>query len=274
MMIVTVLMGCSTKFIYQHVDWFVMDYLDDYVTLTEQQEKFVSKKIALVSRWHQSTELINYVEHFDQLAEMNVNRMTLEQIHQHRARLYAHYVSLIDQVFPDIYPLARELNDEQVAEFLSNIDKRHDNYVEKFRDLSESDIRKKYYRRITTQLEHWLGSLTEEQVQLVYEWSYRLQVTSIDWMYAQAQLRVELESLLLARSNQSEFNSRLKSLLYTPETYYSPVLKAKLKFNEQTSDHFLLRIAHSVTDEQQEHLREALYEWRSIVFDLHQSAAI
>nr|WP_257713444.1 hypothetical protein [Vibrio neptunius] len=38
------LTGCSTKFVYNNMDWLLVEYLEDFVELNDEQEELVSEK--------------------------------------------------------------------------------------------------------------------------------------------------------------------------------------------------------------------------------------
>ncbi|NIY92264.1 DUF6279 family lipoprotein [Vibrio diazotrophicus] len=269
LMSVLLIAGCSTKFVYRHIDWFVLEYLDDYVTLTDQQEGLVKTQINALSLWHQTEELSNYIVQFDQLLELNPKILTMDQLQRHREWINTHYQNLVTQIFPSIYPLATALSDKQVNEFMQGLEKRHQKYADKYADLNESETRTKYEERIIDRMEQWLGSLTEEQKQLAVQWAKALQITTYDWIAFQNAQRNEIQSLLNQRYNQTEFNQKLHKLLYSQEEFYSPVFRAKLHYNEQTSNQYILSIVHLSTPKQIEHFRETIYEWRSLADELY-----
>ncbi|MCZ4372904.1 MULTISPECIES: DUF6279 family lipoprotein [Vibrio] len=269
LMSVLLIAGCSTKFVYHNMDWFILEYLDDYVTLTDQQESLVKTQIDALSQWHQTEELNNYVMQFDQLLELNPKTLTLEQLQQHREWIYEHYQSLVTQIFPSIFPIATALSDKQVDEFMQGLAKRHQKYADKYADLNESETRAKYEERIIDRMEQWLGSLTADQEQLAGQWAKALQITTYDWIAFQKTQRNEIQSLLNQRHNQTDFNQRLQKLLFSQEESYSPVLKAKLNYNEQASNEYILSIVHLSTPKQIEHFKETVFEWRSLASDLH-----
>ncbi len=269
LMISVLLAGCGTKFVYHHIDWFVLEYLDDYVTLTDQQESLVKTQIHALSQWHQSEELSNYIMQFDELLEINPKTLTLEQLQQHRDWIYQHYQSLVTRIFPSIYPLASDLSDKQVEEFMQAMAKRHQKYSDKYAGLNENETRAKYQDRITERMEQWLGDLNSEQQQLVTQWAKSLQITTDDWIAFQTGQREEIKRLLDERADESVFNQQLHKLLYEQEGFYSPVFKAKLNYNEQKSNEYILSIVHLSTPKQIQHFRETVYEWRSLASDLH-----
>ncbi len=182
LLMVCLLAGCGAKFVYYNMDWFITDYLEDYVTLTDKQEILVKQQINQLSQWHQSEELANYITQFDELLKMNPKTLTLEQLQKHREWIYSHYQSLLTHIFPSIYSLATDLSDEQVNEFMRGIAERHQKYADKYENLGESEIRERYQERITERMEQWLGELTKEQLLFVNLWANELQITTNDWI--------------------------------------------------------------------------------------------
>lgn len=269
-LLVGILSGCGTKFIYHNIDWFIIDYLEDYITLTDEQEEFVTERIERLSEWHQQQELSNYVEHFDQLLAMDAKSLTHDQLEQHRDWIYLHYQRLLDQILPDVYQLASDLSDTQVEEFLDAVAKRHQEYADKYGELTEQQAHERYQQRITERMEEWLGELTEEQQKLVKQWAHALQITTNDWIAYQSVLRSRMTTLLAHRHNKVQFNSQLKRLLLEPENDYSQVMAAKLNYNQQTSNRYILEVVHLSTDKQLAHFKQTVIKWRSIARDLHQ----
>ena len=61
--IIIFLGGCSTKFTYNNLDWLIHWYIDDYVSLSDNQEALFDKYFADWQSWHRSQELGKYIEH-------------------------------------------------------------------------------------------------------------------------------------------------------------------------------------------------------------------
>jgi len=65
--LVLLLSGCSTKFVYKNLDWLVYWYVDDFVELSDEQERMVDVKLATWLEWHKNTEIPKYVAHLNEL---------------------------------------------------------------------------------------------------------------------------------------------------------------------------------------------------------------
>ncbi|MBY7973241.1 hypothetical protein KW462_05010 [Vibrio fluvialis] len=267
-----VLVGCGTKFVYHNIDWIVIDYLEDYVDLTDEQEDRLSDRIVLLSQWHQSAELPAYIEQLDQWLALEPASFTEQDLKQQQALINDHYQRLLSKFLPDVYQLANNLSDAQAEEFLQGVAKRHQKFADKYQGLNEPEIRNRYVERISERMEQWLGDLTPVQQTLVKQWANEVQVTTNDWMAFQARLRNELKTLLDERHDESRFSTHLQALLFEPEQYYSPVLKAKQKYNDSISDKYVVQIVRLATPKQVRYFRDEVSGWKQLAQELNDDA--
>ena len=115
------LTGCGTKFVYNNLDWLLIEYLDDFVELTTEQEALVSDKLDSVTEWHKQQELPRYIQHLNQLIELDPKKVTLADIQRQETELKAHTQRLLRYIAPDISMLAKQLSDQQVEELMDSI---------------------------------------------------------------------------------------------------------------------------------------------------------
>ncbi|USD35095.1 MULTISPECIES: DUF6279 family lipoprotein [Vibrio] len=262
------LTGCSTKFIYNNMDWLLVEYLEDFVELNDEQEELVSEKIELLSDWHRREEIPNYIEHLDQLIALDPKSFTEEDLKTQEKLFQEHTKRLVGQIAPEVFALARELSDEQAEELMDNIRVRHTRYKKKYQTLSEDEIRANYQDKITENFDDWLGSLTSEQEHMIEEWADQLVVTSYDWIDHQTKMRIEMNTLLTNRMQTGYFQPHFQQLMFNPASFYSAELEEKIDYNKAIADKYLVKIINSVTNRQTAHYRQELRDWRNIAMDI------
>ena len=59
--------GCTMSFTYNHLDWLIPWYVDDYVDLSRQQRQLLQGQLGPVLQWHREEELERYLEILDQI---------------------------------------------------------------------------------------------------------------------------------------------------------------------------------------------------------------
>ncbi|MGX1926756.1 DUF6279 family lipoprotein [Vibrio sp. NH-7] len=258
------LVGCGTKFVYNNMDWLLIDYLEDYVDLNSDQESLIEQRVALLSEWHRSEEIPNYVEHLDELMTLDLKNLTAAQLNAQEEKLRAHTDRIVKRVAPDLAQLIHKLSDEQVDELMDNIRVRHSKYKAKYSQLNEEEVRQVYAERIAESMENWLGRLTKDQERLVEQWSNDLQITTSDWSDHQTNLRIRISQLLNQRSDLNATEREMNTLLVESESLYSPMLRSKIEHNRDVATRYIVEIATQASDKQIEHYRKELSDWKEI----------
>lgn len=258
------LVGCGTKFVYNNMDWLLIEYLEDYVDLNSDQESLIEQRVALLSEWHRSEEIPNYVEHLDELMTLDLKNLTAAQLNAQEEKLRAHTDRIVKRVAPDLAQLIHKLSDEQVDELMDNIRVRHSKYKAKYSQLNEEEVRQVYAERIAESMENWLGRLTKDQERLVEQWSNDLQITTSDWSDHQTNLRIRISQLLNQRSDLNATEREMNTLLVESESLYSPMLRSKIEHNRDVATRYIVEIATQASDKQIEHYRKELSDWKEI----------
>lgn len=258
------LVGCGTKFVYNNMDWLLIEYLEDYVDLNSDQESLIEQRVALLSEWHRSEEIPNYVEHLDELMTLDLKNLTAAQLNAQEEKLRAHTDRIVQRVAPDLAQLIHKLSDEQVDELMDNIRVRHSKYKAKYSQLNEEEVRQVYAERIAESMENWLGRLTKEQERLVEQWSNDLQITTSDWSDHQTNLRIRISQLLNQRSDLNATEREMNTLLVESESLYSPMLRSKIEHNRDVATRYIVEIATQASDKQIERYRKELSDWKEI----------
>ncbi|USD43136.1 hypothetical protein J4N42_21310 [Vibrio sp. SCSIO 43135] len=260
--------GCGTKFVYSNLDWFIVDYVEDYIDLESEQKEVLTERLELLMQWHQSNELPLYTQHLNELIAMDPKQVTQQTLLRQEAKFRAHTDRLVRRVAPDIYALSQQLTDQQVEDFIDSLEERHKKFRDKYQGLDDSEIRQRYQERITESLDKWLGKLTEQQREYVSLWVEEVQITTFDWMDQQTRIRQQVQALLVQRDNLAYFQPQFHQLLFDPEGTYSETLRTKRDFNKLVADKYLVAIINHMTEKQTRHFREELEDWRDITLKL------
>jgi len=264
LIICSALIGCSSKFVYNNMDWLLVEYLEDYVELDNAQEALVERKIEVLSEWHRREEIPHYIDHLDELMAIEPQSFTIEQLQAQQDKIQQHSLRLVARIAPEMYALARELSDSQVDELMDSIRVRHTKYKKKYQKLSEVEIKARYKERIVDSLETWMDDLTQDQLKIVDDWVDDLYVTTDDWINYQTNMRIEMNSLLDRRLNVASFQPQFNKLMFNPDSLYPPHLEEKIEYNKQVGNQFLIRVINAMTEEQTEYYREELQDWKDL----------
>ncbi|MGR5306594.1 DUF6279 family lipoprotein [Vibrio mediterranei] len=266
--------GCTTKFLYSNLDWFIVDYIDDYVTLEDGQEEILTERILVLGDWHKSNELPRYLQQLTDIRNKDPKTVDAEYVSLQMEQVRQHTKRLVAQITPDLYALTQQMTDKQVKELLENLEQKDDKFIKKYQGLQDEDVRLIYQQRIEENLERWFGPLTEQQKTLASRWANEMDVTVFDWQAHRQQMQHFMRQLLNRRSDLGYFQPEFQRLLNDSESFYSEKLKLKIANNRLVAEKYIALALNSVTDKQHQHLIEEIDGWRDIASDLMTSALL
>ncbi len=256
--LVLLLSGCSTKFVYKNLDWLVYWYVDDFVELSDEQERMVDVKLATWLEWHKNTEIPKYIAHLNELSDdIRMQQISLDKMDYHQQKAAEHWTRLKAKIIPDLVEMAPMLTQEQVDSMFKEIGEMNkDEEKERQERIAKSpeQRKKRSIKRNIKNLERWLGDITSEQESLVENMYGQYHSNGELWREYRVRYQAELRSLFNKRDRGDEFKAKLNRLLMQPEEYRSELLNQRNDENRNTYKTFLLAVDALATDEQRTHL--------------------
>ena len=248
----------------------IIRYVEGYIDLSSEQKDLIERKTQVLSQWHRQHELGLYASQIDILLSITPKEFSQGDLSNLQSAVRERYQVFIQKVAPDIVVLTRSLSDQQVENFVEAIAKKHQNTADRLNKRTPAESRKAYAKRIKEAADEWLGSVTEQQENVIDLWSQEIIATQAEWIAYQSRLRAEIRKLLDNRHNPMYFNTHFNQLLYFPENYYSESLKTKRQDNLKLANKYIVEIIQSMNDKQTKHLKKELKGWREIILDLQQ----
>lgn len=189
--------ACSTvRMGYNNADTLLLYSLDRYVSLTDEQEQMVRRRVAALMDWHRATQLTDYAA-FIQSARgrLDGSVVTPAEILAFNEGLNARMAALGERAAPDVAALALTLTPAQIDQVErkivdDNIKARKES-MEAVRQ--ELDARAKKYAE---RAEFWLGKVSDQQVRLVRASLAGRPVDSLYWLEARERRTKDLVALL------------------------------------------------------------------------------
>ncbi|ARP40721.1 DUF6279 family lipoprotein [Vibrio syngnathi] len=242
--------GCGTKFAYNNISWFAVSYIEDFVSLSNSQESELEERLDLLQQWHKETQLPLYISQLEVILNTDRSDMSSAFITEQSDQIKDHIRSIVNKFSPDIYALSMQLNPEQDNEFLKNFREKQQEYYQERLSLNDKDSRERYRSRIEDRLERWLGSVSEEQKQILLDWSQEWVNTNDNWRQYQNNTYQDLSTLMEKKSDLRIAQPIIMNLLLNNEAYYPERLESELNKNMETSAIFLVDIVESSSNKQ------------------------
>ncbi|MEZ8701320.1 DUF6279 family lipoprotein [Vibrio cyclitrophicus] len=262
--------GCGTKFAYNNISWFVVSYIEDFVSLTNSQESELEERLDLLQQWHKETQLPLYVSQLEVIENVDRSELTSAFIVNQSDQIKNHIRSIVNKFSPDIYALSMQLSAKQDNQFLKNFrEKQQDSYQERL-SLNDEDSRERYRERVKERLERWLGSVSKEQKQIIFAWSQEWINTNDSWRKYQNNTYQALSTLTEKKTDLHIAQPIIMKLLLNHEAYYSDGLESTLTKNTETSAKFLVDIAATSSDKQWVYFMNELESLKSTLVALQE----
>ncbi|WP_063345299.1 DUF6279 family lipoprotein [Vibrio jasicida] len=265
---IVLLAGCAKKFLYSNIDWVVIEYLDDYVSLDGEQESLLEERILLLADWHKEEELPLYIDHLKQLESLNKDNVTLESLQANRDQMRDHYQRLVSKAAPDLFSLSMQLDTKQESEFVDSVKERYKERDEKYAGKTEQELREIVLENTEEWMEEWLGKLSNQQKVRAKQLSKEVIINSPLWRDYRSSIIQELEYLFENKTNTVVYQQVFMKLLFEPESYYSDQLRNNIDRNIELTDKFTLDISQSMSDKQWRHFHGKIREWRELAEEL------
>lgn len=263
-----VLAGCTKTFLYNNLDWFVSEYLDDFVTLNEEQESLLQERLVSLAEWHKKEELPRYIEHLKEWESIHKSDVTLSYLTQNRDRMREHYDRIISKVAPDLFSLSLQLSEQQQREFLASLKKDYKKRNDKYADKTEEEVREIIFEKTEEWANEWIGDLSKQQQVFVQKFSNQVILNSPLWRDYRSSIYQEIEYLFENTSNTVIYQQVFMQLLFEPESFYSEQLAGNIEHNIALADDLTLSMTQSMTEKQWDHFRGVAKDWRVLAQEL------
>ncbi|ROO72759.1 hypothetical protein EDB69_2065 [Vibrio crassostreae] len=262
--------GCGTKFAYNNISWFAVSYIEDFVSLSNNQESELEARLDSLQAWHKETQLPLYISQLEAIQSITRPDMNSAFIVDQSEKIKNHIRAIVNKFAPDVYALSMQLSPKQDSEFLKNFREKQQDYYEERLSLNDEDSRERYRNRIEERLERWLGSVSKEQKQIIYTWSQEWVNTNASWREYQNNTYQDLTILMEKKSDLHIAQPIIMKLLLNNESYYPDGLESQLNKNMQTSAKFLVDIASVSSDKQWSYFMNELESLESTLMTLQE----
>lgn len=274
---VTLLSSCSFTFVYNHLDWWAGWYLDDYVSLDNDQQQAFDDAFERLHLWHRKTQLIAYKTQVEQLKDDVNNGINKEQLALHLTELKNHWQIFRAQLKPDLIALSQLLSAEQRQELDANIQQvnqeRYQEYQDEFynQDTFEQEKwQKERCKELQASLKKWFGKLTAAQKKQICQLTSSYIPSFNYWYQYRVNWQQAFSKLITPSTLQKNFELQFAELITNPEQFRDAQYQQVIDQNNQVFIDILSYAFANMTDKQQQKFDRRIDE---LIEDLEELAA-
>jgi len=246
------LAGCSaTRVVYNQIDWILVWYISDYFTLEDEQEDLLKESVERNMEWHRYDQLPKYAQLLSEIEhDVSSGAVTIDMME----RFYAQFIALWDeflvQTMPDVTAFFRTLSQEQIDEFIGNLEESNQELWEEYAGKTPEERQKSRQDGAIKGFERAFGGLSNEQKELVRSYQSTLHDVSREWMVGRRQWQQDFRDLVVERPPEPEFSDRMLELMLEPNRNDTPEYRQLVDENRLTMMTMTMALSAELTDKQ------------------------
>ena len=200
--------ACTASFTYNHLDWLIPWYVEDYVDLTRDQRKLLRSQLEPRLQWHREEELLRYIELLDRIEADLSGPVSAEMVNG----WLEEFIAAIERVEASLMAVALEfgatVSDGQMAEFMGSLRERQVEYEDEYLGRSDEEYLRDNYENLEELLDRLLGRLSDGQDAILLSAAESLRRFDGAWLEERAAWLDTLEPLLQRDSGWQEAVAR------------------------------------------------------------------
>ncbi len=257
--VLLLLVSCTrVGLVYRNLDVLVPWSVNEYLSMTTEQEQTFKTRLQEHLAWHCKTQLPAYLEWLNEInREVETGQVTEANLRARLEEAKGAIEEIAKEITPSTVQLLRKLTDAQVQELYASLDKDMRQRREKLQDESWEDRLEERTERMEKRLGNWLGRLSPAQRQRVSEWAQTLGDQNGLWLDNRARWQAEFRDALAQRQADG-FPARIARLLQRREELWSEQYRQTFARNEQAAIRLLVDVMALADDKQRTRLLNRL----------------
>ena len=254
------LTGCSsTTFVYNRIDILLPWYLGSYVDLSRDQKQYLDELLIPFFNWHRHKELPRYAEIINSVQGLLDSEVEVENIVLITQDVEESWFRLEDESLLWIIPLAKDLTDEQINNFLQVMQTKIIESENKYLKRNDQVYQKDNYNRLRKNLRRFIGTMNKEQLDLVKIASKSMRRVDAEWIQNRKKLVANLGSILQRKEG---WEKRFISITHRDDLV-SKNYRDNYAYNIDVTHHLIAAILNTRTKKQDKKIRAQLKRYRT-----------
>jgi hypothetical protein len=253
------LVACSsTRLLYNQADWVIVWYLNGYFTLDDAQEDQLRDAVQRNFEWHRQTQLSKYAEFARQLEADADGFLTVEVLELRYERMIEFWDELLMHALPDVSAFFLTLTDEQVEEFIENLEDGNEELWEEYAGATPEERMERRQKSAVRGFKRGMGRLTDEQKEIIRSYMANMHDVSDYWMASRQRWQQDFKLLVLERPSEPEFSDRLMALTLDPNRTDEQGYRAKVEENREVFLAMAVALSEVLTDKQRKRFKDRM----------------
>jgi hypothetical protein len=252
------LAACGVRSAYNNLDWLVMRWVDNQVSLNTDQERAVRQALDDHLQWHCTSQLPEYVEFLRRVdADVDAGRISIERFNEHGEQLAEFGRSLVNEARPAIIELLASLDDAQTRDLLDGFEQRNEELIEEISEISQAERQRNQVRGMERGMRRFIGRLTPDQRERLEQWAGDLEPSGELTLKQRLNWQSSFAQTLSKRHDYDRFEAGMNGLL-SPGSTWSDDYRELMVYNRERTVEALVDLHHMATPRQINRLQSRL----------------
>lgn len=205
---------------YQNIDHLIRWKVDDYVSLTRDQRRWLNAEVQAQHALHCQLDLPRYRSRLIEVRENVLGDQPDPEWLLAQLPIWKAEIDLtLHRMLPGIVELLRQLDAKQLDQLFSELSKRQAELHERYVEPDESIQVAERSERMQQRLERWLGRLEPAQTRRIDQWADQPSERNALWLDNRRHWQNALHEALQAR-HAAEFPTEMARLLVQPQEFW------------------------------------------------------
>ena len=233
------------------MDWIAVWFISDFFTLDDEQEDRLEEAVKRNLEWHRHDQLPKYAQLLREIErETSAGVVSIEMMENHYVRFIVLWDEFIVQTMPDVSAFFLTLNQEQIDEFIGNLEESNQEMWEEYAGKTLEERQENRQKGAIKALERIFGDLSDEQKELIWSYQSGLHDVSLEWMASRRQWQQDFRDLVVERPPEPEFSDRMTYLMLEPNRADTPEYRQHVEENRKTMMAMIMALSAGLTDKQ------------------------
>lgn len=264
----------NTSFAYDNATPMLAWMAGDYVDMSGGQKDWVRERLQRAMAWHRAQELPEYRRFLEKvLARAEDGTISADDARFVHRSVRAYYHRALDYLAPDIADLLLQLDEEQVAQLEAKFDKDNKKFVKESIKGSPDERRRRDAKKYLEHLEEWVGDLTEEQRELVYNRVAALGEFPEDQLADRRYRQMGIVAIAKTRPPRDKAVDEVRRLLVRTDSWRRPEYIEKVRQRDERLFQLVADLGATLSAEQRAALQNRIRRFMNDCSELSAAAS-
>ena len=199
---------------------FLLNRIDNYFNLYNEQEKFLKEQIKILIEWHKAQELPKITIFLSDFKKRFQNGLTQQDIDWTLHELHFLWKRLVRQTIPDYAEFLKTIDKKQIEHLKSELEKRNEHLIDLLK-LNDKELTKDSQDRLIKIVKNCLGSLLPAQEKQIRNRVHNNRIWFQNRVQEARRSNKVLLNLIKSNKSANEIKKTLSQWAVDPESIWS-----------------------------------------------------